>query len=229
MTAPKILFVDDDPDTRVVIGGILNQSGFETHFASNGSEALDLLEDHTFDLVILDYMMPGMDGVETCRQIRQDFNVLIILLSAKHQSQDILAGFRAGADDYIVKPIGIKEFLARINAILHRVYPQSHHPRSSHRINGLVLDADGKQAIVQERQVCLSPLEFHLLHYLMQRKGMVVSKEDLLYNVWGFCEKANGMNFVEAAVTRLRRKIEPDPANPQYILTVWGEGYRFGM
>lgn len=141
--SPKILFVDDDPDTLLVIGDILIQSGHDVHFATTGLEALELIKDFTFDLIILDYVMPGMDGIEICRRIRQDSNVPIVLLSAKHQAQDILAGFRAGADDYIIKPIRIKEFMARINAILHRVIPQFPQSLPFQKINDLTLDTDG--------------------------------------------------------------------------------------
>ena len=223
----RVLFADDDADTRKVVGGILYKAGLNAAFAENGSRALKLWQDNSFDLIILDYLMPVMDGVETCRRIRQFSDVPIILLTAKGSEQDALAGFKAGADDYIVKPFRAAELIARIHAILHRTRRQRIPLEKPLAFADLMLDSDAHQVTFRGENIQLSPLEFHLLQYMMVHAGTTVSKEDLLYNVWGFCDLAVEINFIQAAIKRLRKKIEPDPSKPKYIRTVWGTGYRF--
>jgi DNA-binding response OmpR family regulator len=225
---PRVLFADDDADTRKIVGEILQATGIETVFAEDGLQAIQAWQTHPVDLIILDYMMPVLDGIETCRRIRQASFIPIILLTAKGREEDIIKGFKAGADDYIVKPIRTREFIARVHAILNRVSRQSIPADRQMVFEDLVLDSRARQVISQGKRVYLSPLEFRLLQYLMQHAGMTISKIDLLYNVWGFCELAGEINFIEAAIKRLRRKIEPNPAHPKYIQTVWGTGYRFG-
>lgn len=224
----RVLFADNDPDTQKVVGDILEMSGIETLFASNGLQAIRIWREQPLDLIILDYLMPEMDGIETCQRIRQGSMIPIILLTAKGREEDILRGFQAGADDYIVKPIRTREFIARVNAILNRVARRPAPVERQLVFEDLALDPRARQVVMQDRRVYLSPLEFRLLHYLMMHPGMTISKVDLLYNVWGFCALAGEINFIEAAIRRLRRKIEPDPAQPKYIQTVWGSGYRFG-
>lgn len=224
----RVLFADDDADTCKIVGEILQTAGIETVFANNGLQAIQAWQTQPVDLIILDYMMPVLDGIETCRRIRQASFIPIILLTAKGREEDIIKGFKAGADDYIVKPIRTREFIARVHAILNRVSRQSVAVDRQMVFEDLVLDARARQVISQGKRVYLSPLEFRLLQYLMQHAGMTISKIDLLYNVWGFCELAGEINFIEAAIKRLRRKIEPNPAHPKYIQTVWGTGYRFG-
>ena len=224
----RVLFADDDADTRKIVGEILLTTGIETIFADNGLQAIQAWQTHPVDLIILDYMMPVLDGIETCRRIRQASFIPIILLTAKGREEDIINGFKAGADDYIVKPIRTRECIARVHAILNRVSRQSNTVDRQMVFEDLVLDSRARQVISQGKRVYLSPLEFRLLQYLMQHAGMTISKIDLLYNVWGFCELAGEINFIEAAIKRLRRKIEPNPAHPKYIQTVWGTGYRFG-
>ena len=223
----RILFADDDADTRKVVGGILHKAGLNPVFAENGSRALKLWQDNSFDLIILDYMMPVMDGVETCRRIRQVSDVPIILLTARGSEQDALAGFKAGADDYIVKPFRAAELVARIHAILNRTMRQRMYLENPLAFANLVLDSDARQVTFRGENIQLSPLEFRLLQYMMVHAGTTVSKQDLLYDVWGFCDLAGEINFIEAAIKRLRKKIEPDPSKPKYIRTVWGTGYRF--
>ncbi|HLE53036.1 MAG TPA: response regulator transcription factor [Anaerolineales bacterium] len=223
----RILFADDDADTRKVVGGILHKAGLNPVFAENGSRALKLWQDNSFDLIILDYMMPVMDGVETCRRIRRVSDVPIILLTARGSEQDALAGFKAGADDYIVKPFRAAELVARIHAILNRTMRQRMYLENPLAFANLVLDSDARQVTFRGENIQLSPLEFRLLQYLMVHAGTTVSKQDLLYDVWGFCDLAGEINLIEAAIKRLRKKIEPDPSKPKYIRTVWGTGYRF--
>jgi DNA-binding response OmpR family regulator len=223
----RILFAGDDADTRKVVGGILHKAGLNLVFAENGSRAFNLWLDNSFDLIILDYLMPVMDGVETCRRIRRISDVPIILLTAKGGEQDALAGFRAGADDYIVKPFRAAELVARIHTILHRARRQRMPQAKSLAFADLVLDPDARQVTFRGENIQLSPLEFRLLQYMLVHAGTTVSKQDLLYDVWGFCDLAGEINFIEAAIKRLRKKIEPDPSKPKYIRTVWGTGYRF--
>jgi len=223
----RILFVDDDADTRKIVGEIFLTAGIETLFADSGARAIQVWQTTPVDLIILDYMMPDMDGIETCRRIRQTSFIPIILLTAKGREEDIIKGFKAGVDDYIVKPIRTREFIARVQAILNRVTRQSGAVERQMTFGDVILDGRARQVILQGRRVYLSPLEYRLLQYLMLHAGTTISKIDLLYNVWGFCESSGEINFIEAAIKRLRRKIEPNPTQPKYIQTVWGTGYRF--
>lgn len=227
-----ILFVDDDTDIRELIRIVLHRSGFNVLSAENGVQALEMYSRNQVGLVILDIMMPNMDGLEVCRRIRQVADTPIILLTARGQEEDVVEGFEAGADDYIVKPVRPKELVARIQAILNRVErlreETPHHLMYKH----LALDLDARRVTYYGKNIPVTPLEFQLLQYLIERQGSVLSKEDLLHNVWGYAKAADDinldMNLIEAAIKRLRKKIESDPSRPQYIQTVWGTGYRMG-
>ncbi len=227
----RILFADDDADTRYLVGRILQKAGMCPILAENGYQALELWRNTSVDLIILDCMMPVVDGLEVCQRIRQVSDVPIILLTARGCEQDVVDGFGAGADDYVIKPFRTGELVARIHAILHRAARQ--HLVNDINENQLVfedlaLDVSGQRIANNGKMIYLSPLEFRLLQYLMQHTGCAVSKQDLLYEVWGFFGQPDEINFIEAAIKRLRKKIEPDPTHPQYIHTVWGKGYRFG-
>jgi DNA-binding response OmpR family regulator len=228
MRSPAILVADDNPETRELIGLVLKDASMEVIFAENGSELLDRWRSNQVDLIILDVMMPVMDGFEACRRIRRVSDIPIIFLTAKDQESEVVNGFEIGADDYIVKPFRPAEFVARIQAILSRVERQR--AASGRRLffDNLVLDLDARKVVARGKTIEVTPLEFQLLQYLMQNIGVVISKESLLQNVWGYAEAAGDMNLIEAAVRRLRRKLELDPSEPEYIHTVWGAGYRFG-
>lgn len=228
MRSPSILVADDNSDTRELIGLVLRDTGMEVIFTENGSELLDRWRSNQVDLIILDVMMPVMDGFEACRRIRRVSDIPIIFLTAKDQEREVVNGFEIGADDYIVKPFRPAEFIARIQAILNRVERQRATDGRRLFFDNLVLDLDARKVVARGKTIEVTPLEFQLLQYLMQNIGVVISKENLLQNVWGYAEAAGDMNLIEAAIRRLRRKLELDPSDPEYIHTVWGAGYRFG-
>ncbi len=232
MNDNRILFVDDDTDIRELIRIVLPRAGFSVLLAENGLQALEMYSRNQVGLVILDIMMPNMDGLEVCRRIRQVADTPIILLTARGQEEDVVEGFEAGADDYIVKPVRPKELVARIQAILNRVERQREETPHNLIYKHLTLDLDARRVTYYGKNIPVTPLEFQLLQYLIERQGSVLSKEDLLHNVWGYAKAADDinldMNLIEAAIKRLRKKIESDPSRPQYIQTVWGTGYRMG-
>jgi DNA-binding response OmpR family regulator len=230
MKRPCILFVDDDQDIQMIVSHIIRNAEMEIILAANGKQALEIWRSHPVDLVILDIMMPVLDGLETCRQMRAESNLPIILLSAKGQEQEVVEGFEVGADDYIIKPFRQKEFIARVKA---RLKPVSHsYGRPSITFDNLTLELDSRRVSMQGKTIELTPLEFQLLDYLMRHPGIVLTKEDLFRNVWGYSKSVDDsgldLNLIEAAIRRLRRKLEDDPAQPRFIQTMWGAGYRFG-
>jgi DNA-binding response OmpR family regulator len=228
MGSPTILIADDDPETRDLVQIILKDAGMKAIFAENGSRMLDLWRSNPVDIIILDVMMPVMDGLEACQRIRRTSDIPIIFLTAKGQEQDVVKGLETGADDYVVKPFRAAELVARIRVILNRSAREQDARGKRLSFDKLVLDLESRRVISRGRSIEVTPLEFQLLRYLMQNVGVVISKEDLLQNVWGYAAAAGDMNLIEAAVRRLRRKLELDPSQPRYIQTVWGAGYRFG-
>jgi DNA-binding response OmpR family regulator len=210
-----------------MLGMILEPIGVDVEYAENGSQMLDLWRKNRIDLIILDIMMPIMDGLEACNRIRQVSDVPIIFLSSKGEEDDIVAGFETGAHEYVLKPFRPKELIARVKAMLLRREVKERIDKQL-AFDRLVLDLDAQRVISHGTMIEVSPLEYRLLQYMMQNIGVVISKEDLLKYVWGYVDVAGDMNLIEAAIRRLRRKLELDPSNPEYIQTVWGAGYRFG-
>ena len=228
MDIPLILYADDDYDSQQSVFLVLEDAGMHVVFAENGSKALELWRSNPVDLVVLDVMMPEMDGLETCQMIRKESSVPVILLTARGREEDILRGFDAGADDYVVKPFRPRELVARIGSLLRRATGRTWVNRKQISFDNIILDLEARCVIQRDRQVDVSPMEFRLLKYLMQNAGNVVSKEDLLHDVWGYAASSGDMNLIEATIRRLRQKVESDPSRPRYIQTVWGAGYRFG-
>lgn len=228
MRKPRILFADDDPEIHKLIALVLQDEPYEIITANNGMQATEIWRSYPIHLVILDINMPVMDGLEACRWIRKRSDVPIMMLTALDNEQDIVRGLDAGADDYIVKPFRNNEFIARIEAILRRSYRQEKSDEGRLFYDKLLLDMDARRLQLKGKTIQISPLEFRLLRYLMGNIGMVISKEELLQNVWGYEVIANDLNLVEATIRRLRKKLEMDPSRPHYIKTVWGAGYRFG-
>jgi DNA-binding response OmpR family regulator len=228
MGKKTILFADDDPEIHRLVSVLLKQENIDVLSAENGMIALELWRKRPVDVVILDINMPFLDGLEVCRRIRTRSDVPIMMLTALGKEQDIVDGLEAGADDYLVKPFRKKEFIARVAAILRRS------ARIENSINGqllydkLMLDINSHRLVYKGKTIQISPLEFELLRYLMQNIGVVISKEELLENVWGYIHIEGDLNIVEATIRRLRKKLEIDPSNPRYIKTVWGAGYCFG-
>jgi len=226
---PRILFADDDPEIHKLIALVLQDEAYEIITANNGLQATEIWRSYPIHLVILDINMPVMDGLEVCRWIRKRSDVPIMMLTALDNEHDIVSGLEAGADDYIVKPFRHSEFIARIEAILRRSYRQDKSDNGRLFYDKLLLDMDARLLQLKGKTIQISPLEFRLLRYLMGNIGVVVSKEELLQNVWGYEVIANDLNLVEATIRRLRKKLEMDPSRPHYIKTVWGAGYRFGV
>ena len=222
----KILVVDDE---KVLVKGIkfnLESEGYQVEAGYDGEQAVELARNGGFDLIILDLMMPKIDGLQACMRIREFSNVPIIMLTARSEDTDKIIGFECGADDYITKPFNILELKARVRALLRRagMAAQQSGAGSKLTIGHIVLDPDARAAWKDGKSVDLTAKEFDLMELLMRNPGRVYSRENLLNVVWGY-EYAGDYRTVDVHVRRLREKLELDPANPQYILTKWGVGY----
>ena len=228
MNNKVILFADDDRDLQQAVGLTLEGAGFQVIFADNGLQALELWRTNPVDAIISDIVMPSLSGLNLCKFIRHSSQVPIILLTGKRNEEDIVIGFEVGADDYVVKPFRPRELVVRLQALLRRTNSPSSLAYRNLAFGQLTLDLEAHRVSYRERSIPVSPLEFRLLKYLMQNAGVVLSKEDLLRNVWGYMSTGADMNMIEATVRRLRKKVESDPSQPRYIQTVWGTGYRFG-
>ncbi len=224
----NLLFADDDADIQQIVEFSLRDENINLIFAENGSQALTLWRTRNVQMLILDIMMPLIDGLEVCRRVRQVSDIPIIMMTVKDQEQDIINAFDSGADDYIVKPFIPKELVSRIRMLLYRNMRQRVSPNQQLAFNSLVLDLDKRRVTSSEKCVQVTPLEYRLLKYLMQNAGVVISKESLLKNVWGYADSNGDTNLIEATIRRLRKKVEPDPSQPRYIQTIWGAGYRLG-
>ncbi len=221
----KILVVDDE---KVLVKGIkfnLESEGYQVEVGYDGQQAVDLARGGAFDLILLDLMMPKIDGLQACMRIREFSNVPIIILTAKGEDADKLMGFECGADDYLTKPFNILELKARIRALLRRAGMAQQGAGGGKLTAGhITLDTDERSAKKGETPVDLTAKEFDLMELLMRNPGRVYSRENLLNVVWGY-EYAGDYRTVDVHVRRLREKLELDPANPELILTKWGVGY----
>ncbi|RFA15275.1 DNA-binding response regulator [Subtercola boreus] len=222
----RILVVDDDPALAEMIGIVLQTEGFEPIFCADGSEALAAFQQSKPELVLLDLMLPGLDGIEVCAQIRAESGVPIIMLTAKSDTMDVVKGLESGADDYIVKPFNPKELVARIRTRL-RQNPVNAPTSGVLRIGDLELDIEGHEVRRGAGRINLTPLEFDLLQALSSKPQQVFTREMLLEQVWGYHYKAD-TRLVNVHVQRLRAKVEEDPDNPRIVMTVRGVGYRAG-
>jgi len=222
---PKtILVVDDEPQIVRLVRAYLEEAGYRVVTASDGQEALYVARHEKPDLVVLDVLMPKMDGLEFTRRIRRERDVPIIMLTARAEETDRIVGLELGADDYVTKPFSPKEVIARVRAVLRRAHPQ---PDSSPmlRAGPITLDRDAHTVAVSGRSVELTPTEFSILETLMTTPGRVFGRAELLEAAQGIAFEAYERT-VDVHVKNLRRKLEPDPAHPRYILTVRGAGYR---
>jgi two-component system KDP operon response regulator KdpE len=222
-----ILVVDDEPRLTSMMRLNLETDGLRVQVASSGREALDALREEMPDLILLDVMMPNMDGFETLRRIRVASQVPVIMLTAMNEENDRIKGLELGADDYVNKPFNYREVLSRIRAVLRRHYLPA--PATVGLItvdDRLTIDFQKREVLINGERVNLRPTEYRLLYHLVQRAGYVVNHNDLLARVWG-PEYHDETHYLRLYVTYLRQKIERDPANPIYILTERGVGYRF--
>lgn len=221
----NILVVDDDKDIRELISVYLNAEDFYVDKACNGEEALKMMEENHYDLVLLDIMMPKMDGLETLINIRKKFMMPVIFLTAKNQEVDLLRGLSLGADDYIPKPFSSLELIARVKAQLRRYTVFNNINKSTITIGELVLDVDMHRVTVEGKEIKLTPTEYKILELLCKNRNIVFSVEQIYENIWRD-KYAVGDTSIMVHITKLRQKIEKDPKNPEYIKTVWGVGYK---
>ena len=220
----RILVVDDDLALAEMLGIVLRGEGFDPVFCTHGDEAVDVFRSTNPDVILLDLMLPGRDGIDVCRMIRAESGVPIVMLTAKSDTVDIVVGLESGADDYIVKPFKPKELVARIRARMRRT---DEGQAQVFTIGDLRIDVSGHMVTRGDELLALTPLEFDLLVCLARRPGQVFSREALLQEVWGYRHAAD-TRLVNVHVQRLRAKIEHDPEQPEIVLTVRGVGYKAG-
>ncbi|MGD8603706.1 MAG: response regulator transcription factor [Anaerolineales bacterium] len=225
----RVLVVDDEKSLRDFVRRNLEVRSYSVETAANGLEALALMQQQTFDLVILDLMMPNMDGLETTRKIRMNSRVPIIVLTALGEETDKIQAFEMGVDDYLTKPFGVGELLARVRAVLRRTSWEQQPPIQGEKIinrAGVTIDIDRRQVTYKDREINLTPTEFNLLYQLMKEAGKVLTHRDLLQRVWGQ-EYGGETEYVRVYIGRLRSKLEDDPNQPSLLRTIRGVGYSF--
>jgi two-component system KDP operon response regulator KdpE len=231
VSAGRILVVDDEPQIRRVMRAALTATGYEVSDARSGEEAVEKLGDERFDLILLDVNLPGMSGMDACRVIRRETlvpDVPIIMLTVRNAEKDIVEALDAGADDYVVKPFGTPELLARIRAALRRApLPQDSAPQRI-SLKDVEVDFLSRQVTVRGRNVRLTPKEFDLLRYLATHPNKVIAHRELLQAVWG-PDYGDEVEYLRVFVNQLRKKIEPQPAKPRYLLTEPWVGYRLDL
>jgi len=228
MTA-SILVIDDEASLRALVDAYLRAEGYQVHLAEDGPGGLAAFRQQRPDLVILDVLLPGMDGFEVLREIRRTSEVYVLMLTARSEEIDRVAGLTVGADDYLTKPFSPRELVARVKAILRRLRPSSGAADGGSTplvFTSLRIDPQRHEVLRGEERIDLTALEFRLLETLALHHGMVLSREQLLEMVWGY-DFYGEARVVDVHVGHIRQKIEPDPANPRYILTVRGVGYKF--
>ncbi len=223
----RILVADDDPSITTLIQKTLEDPRYEIVAAKDGMEAIQAFEASTFDVVILDVMMPYVDGFQACKHIRERSDIPIIILTARGGTEDVVHGFELGADDYITKPFKTIELIARVEAILRRVegYQQRRAPPIV-KVGDLEIDGPRHRVTVRTQDVNLTPMEFELLYFLAANAGHVFDRETLYREVWHY-DHVGETNLVDVCVRRLREKVEIEPSRPRIIITVRGVGYKF--
>ncbi len=231
-TRETVLVVEDEPAIRDLLRLHLSLAGFDMHEVGDGRKGLDLARAKRFDVVILDIMLPGLDGVTLCRALRaegENRNTPILMLTARDSESDKVVGLESGADDYVAKPFGVRELLARVQALLRR-QRRGGEAAAPHKgpitSGGLVVDPEKRQATVRGQPIELTRQEFDLLYLLAARPGIVFSRAALLQQVWRDDAYVTERT-VDSVISRLRRKVEQDPQDPELILTAWGMGYKF--
>jgi DNA-binding response OmpR family regulator len=222
-----VLVVDDEPTVREVVAGYLRRDGHTVTEAADGTDAIDLVEREHFDLVVLDMMLPGVNGLDILRRIRQLGDMPVIMLTARSEESDRVAGLELGADDYVVKPFSPRELAARVNGVLRRAAPKASVGTATLDYGDLVIDTRAREVTLNGALVEFTPKEFDVLAHLAASPREVFSRADLLRDVWQSSPDWQDPATVTVHVRRIRNKIEADPENPRWIATVWGVGYRF--
>ncbi|WP_335876682.1 response regulator transcription factor [Anoxybacter fermentans] len=222
----KILVVDDDPNIRQLLQMTFQVEGYEVILAEDGKKALEQFKKNPVDLVVLDLMLPEIDGWQVCRKLREESDIPIIMLTAKDDEVDTILGLKLGADDYVTKPFSPRELLARVEAVLRRVNQTDGNSKYILTYPGITIDQMKRQVKVDGKEVELSPKEFDILWELAHRPGQVYSREKLLDRVWGY-DYFGTTRTVDVHIKRLRAKLEEVQPRYNYIQTVWGVGYKF--
>jgi DNA-binding response OmpR family regulator len=222
---PTVLVVDDEPTIREIVVGYLKREGYRTLEAADGNRARDLLEHEQLDLVVLDLMLPGTDGLELCRWIRSRSRLPVIMLTARGEESDRIVGLELGADDYVTKPFSPRELTARVRTVLRRAEPEAG-DQEVLAFDGLEIDAATREVTKDGETLRLTAREFDLLWFLASHPRRVFSRENLMRRVWGY-SSALDTGTVTVHMRRLREKVEDKPSEPRHLETVWGVGYRF--
>ncbi len=224
----KILVVDDEPQIRRMMRATLTSSGYQVDEAKTGEEGLEKLRSYQPDLILLDLNMPGMGGLEACRAMREGSDVPIVILTVRNAEKEKVEALDAGADDYVSKPFGMQELMARIRAALRRAPGGVESGPHAFASDDLEIDFDGRRVRVRDKQVRLTPKEFDLLRHLVAHGDKPVPHRELLQAVWG-PDYGDETDYLRVFINHLRKKIEPDPAHPKYVLTEPWVGYRFAI
>jgi DNA-binding response OmpR family regulator len=224
----KILIIEDETSIAELERDYLEVNGFESIIASTGEEGLRKALSEDYDLILLDLMLPGIDGFELCKQIRKVRDIPILMVTARKADIDIIRGFDRGADDYIEKPFNPNELVARVKAHIARYerLVNQHQPKKEIQVRGLSIDQDSRQVFIHNKEVQLTAKEFDLLLFLAMNPNRVFSKDDLFERIWGI-DSVGDISTVTVHIRKIREKIEVDPSNPEFIETIWGVGYRF--
>ena len=227
MTPDLILVVEDEPSIAEVVGLYLKRSGFDVIFARDGLEAQNLIETRSPDLIVMDLMLPIIDGFELTRWLREQSDTPVIMLTARRDEVDRIAGLEMGADDYIIKPFSPQEVVSRVRAVLRRTKPQPDDATTQPlTFPTMVIDPQTRLVTIDEEEVVLTAKEFDTLWLLAQHPRQVFTRNHVLERVWGISDYIDP-STVTVHIRRLREKIEPNPSEPQHLLTVWGVGYKF--
>jgi DNA-binding response OmpR family regulator len=225
----QILIVEDEKNISNLLKTHLEREGYQCLQAFDGITALELFFENSPDLVVLDLMLPGKDGLEVCRIIREKFDTYILMLTAKQEEIDKILGLEMGADDYMIKPFSIRELLTRVKVLLrrpHLIREEAQVNEPSLAIDGLEINPARMEVKLHHRPILLTALEFDVLYFLMRNPGIVFQREQLLERIWGQDSEVYDRS-IDRIMSRLRKKIEADPASPEKIVTIWGVGYKF--
>ena len=228
----KILIIEDDPSISELEKDYLELAGFDVTICTDGDTGFNIINQYEFDLLILDIMLPGLDGLEILRRLNEDKTIPVLLVSAKKEEIDKIKGLSLGADDYITKPFSPSELVARVKAHLDKYeklkqhFSQGYKKQASIKVRGLKIEQEARRVYVNDKEIFLAQKEFDLLLFMLKNPNRVYGREELFEKVWGL-ESLGDSATVTVHIARIREKIEHDPSNPQYIETVWGAGYRF--